>query len=64
VSKEIPEPQGVTLTIELPEGFHNELPEDGRAATILLNPDEAEGLCEWLEDAARAALNAAPPLYE
>jgi hypothetical protein len=54
---------GVTLTIEVPKGFHEPLLEDGRAATILLNPDEARGL-SGLKDAAGAALDAAPPLYE
>jgi hypothetical protein len=54
----------VTVTIAVAEGYHEPLPENGCAATILLNPDEAEGLSGWLKDAASAALRAAPPMYE
>ena len=55
----------VTLTIRVPQDFFNIVEQDGsRAATILLNPDEARGIAAWLDDAAQAADRVGPPLYE
>jgi hypothetical protein len=34
------------------------------SATVLLNPDEAQGLAVWLREAADAALATAPPMYD
>jgi hypothetical protein len=37
---------------------------EATGATVILNPDEAEGLAAWLREAANAALTAAPPMYD
>lgn len=55
----------VTLTVRVPEGFFQVVEQDGSAAaTILLNPDEARGVAAWLAEAADAADQVGPPLYE
>ena len=53
----------VTLSIHVPDDFARTI-EGGVAATVLLTPCEAQGLAEWLREAATAALGAAPPMYE
>lgn len=57
------ERSGVTLTIQVPEGFHHALDGGGASATLLLNPAEARGFAAWLDSAADAAEAAGPPLY-
>jgi hypothetical protein len=58
----IERPLAVTLSVVVPDGHFNAV--DGRvAATLLLNPDEAVGIAEWLREAFRAADEAAPPMY-
>ena len=52
----------VTVTLVVPDGHFNVV-EGGVAATILLNPDEAIGVAEWLREAFGAADSAAPPMY-
>jgi hypothetical protein len=52
----------VTLSISVPDAYARAV-EGGTSATILLNPDEARGLSGWLDEAADAALKAAPPMY-
>jgi hypothetical protein len=54
----------VTVTVGVPDAYHDPLPQGGCAATLLLNPDEAQRLSVWLQEAATAALDTAPPLYE
>lgn len=53
----------VTVTLVVPDGHFN-LVEGGVAATILLNPEEALGIAEWLREAFAAADSAAPPMYD
>jgi hypothetical protein len=53
----------VTLSISVPDAFVEKF-EGGASATILLNPDEAQGLASRLGEAAAAAFGAAPPMYE
>ena len=57
------ERSGVVLSVAVPRGFHEPLPDDAVSASVLLNPTEARGLALWLTEAADAAINAAPPLY-
>jgi hypothetical protein len=57
------ERSAVTISISVPDAFM-ETTESGTSATILLNPDEAQGLASWLREAAATALGAAPPMYE
>lgn len=52
----------VTLTVVVPDGHFNAV-DGGVAATVLLNPDEAAGIAEWLRDAFLAADSAAPSMY-
>jgi len=55
----------VTLTVRVPQDFFQIVQQDGSGvATILLNPDEARGIAAWLREAARAADQVGPPLYE
>ncbi|WP_088980869.1 hypothetical protein [Micromonospora echinospora] len=55
----------VTLTIRVPGGFFQVVPQDqSGVATILLNPNEARGIAAWLDEAAQAADRVGPPLYE
>ncbi|TDT15406.1 hypothetical protein BDK89_0976 [Ilumatobacter fluminis] len=52
----------VMLTVVVSDGHFNVV-DGGVAATVLLNPDEAAGIAEWLREAVRAADSAAPPMY-
>ena len=54
---------GVTLTVQVPQGFWSQLDGGGASATLLLNPDEARGIAAWLDVAADAADEEGPPLY-
>ena len=54
---------GVTLTIQVPDGFWSALERGGANATLLLNPHEARGFAAWLDAAAGAADEVGPPLY-
>ncbi len=54
---------GVTLTVQVPDGFYGPIDGGGMAATLLLNPMEARGFAAWLDQAADAADQAGPPLY-
>jgi hypothetical protein len=59
------QPRGaVTVTVEVPEGYADVLDGGGLLATILLDPEEALGLREWLREAAEAASAVGPGLYE
>lgn len=55
---------GVSLTLQVPDGFFAEIAGGGASATLLLTPREARGFAEWLDAAAEAADAVGPPLYE
>ena len=54
----------VTLTVRVPDSFATPIEGGGTAATILLTPNEARGFAAWLDQAAAAADQVGPPLYE
>jgi hypothetical protein len=54
----------VTVTVAVPEGYSAPLDSGGASATILLDPEEALGLREWLREASEAASSVGPGLYE
>jgi hypothetical protein len=54
---------GVTITVQVPDGFWSALDAGGANATLLLNPDEARRVATWLDAAADAADEVGPPLY-
>lgn len=55
----------VAVTIRVPASFHQIVEADGSCtATLLLGPGEALGIGAWMRDAALAADQAAPPLYD
>jgi hypothetical protein len=55
---------GVTLTVQVPDGFYAPIDGGGATATLLITPNEARGFASWLEEAAEAADVVGPPLYE
>lgn len=55
----------VALTVRVPEGHFQVDSGDGSAtATVLVGPGEALGISRWLREAAQAADQAGPPLYD
>jgi hypothetical protein len=54
---------GVTISVQVPDGFWSALGGGGANATLLLNPDEARGFAASLDAAADAADDVGPPLY-
>jgi hypothetical protein len=58
------EQSAVTLSVLVADGFWHPIEGGGVTATILLTPDEARMVSGSLIEAAQAALDAAPPMYE
>lgn len=52
----------VTVTVVVPADFFTAA-DGGVAATVLLNPDEAVLVADWLREAFATAEAAAPPMY-
>lgn len=53
----------MTLSVAVPDGFAESIPDGGSSATLLLDPDEARGLARVLVEAAGSAEAAGPGLY-
>jgi hypothetical protein len=55
----------VAVTVRVPASSFQVVPSDGSVtATLVLSPGEALGIGAWLRDAAVAADQAGPPLYD
>ena len=54
---------GVTLTVAVPDGFAETIRGGGSTATLLLDPDEARDLAQWLVESADGAGAAGPGLW-
>jgi len=55
---------GVTVTMAVPDDLSRSLEGGGVSATVLLDPTEAQTLCEWLRAAADSIANVGPGLYD